>query len=163
MDVSKTSTECRTLTSTIIALLMFIQYHGLFTCTLTWPCQLWLKALNNIMHCVAFIHAISIDISKCIFLNENVYILIKILLKFVLKGLINNITALVQIMAWRRPGDKPSSEPMMISLVLQLCVPIPQWVKPVMVYNLKVILHYATATDNMLPILTTVMNYEHNI
>ena len=51
------------------------------------------------------------DILKCIFLNENVWILIEISLKFVPKGLINNIPALVQIMASRRPGDKPSSEP----------------------------------------------------
>ena len=55
------------------------------------------------------------DILKCIFLNENVWILIKISLKFVLKGPISNIPALVQIMAWRRPGDKPLSEPMMVS------------------------------------------------
>ena len=34
--------------------------------------------------------------------------------KFVPKGQIKNITALVQIMAWRRPGDKPLSEPMMV-------------------------------------------------
>ena len=34
-------------------------------------------------------------------------------LKFVPKGLINNIPALVQIMAWRRPGANPLSEPMM--------------------------------------------------
>ena len=38
---------------------------------------------------------------------------IKISLKFVPKGPINNIPALVQIMAWRRTGDKPLSEPMM--------------------------------------------------
>ena len=44
---------------------------------------------------------------KCIFLNENVHISIKISLKFVPKGTINNIPALVQIMASRRPGDKP--------------------------------------------------------
>ena len=50
------------------------------------------------------------DIFKCIFLNENVWIPIKISLKFVPKGLINNIPALVQIMAWRRPGDKPWNE-----------------------------------------------------
>ena len=55
------------------------------------------------------------DIFKRIFLNENVWILIKISLKFVPKGLINNIPALVQIMAWRRPGDKPLFEPMMVS------------------------------------------------
>ena len=32
--------------------------------------------------------------------------------KFVPTGQINNIPALVQIMAWRRPGDKPLSKPM---------------------------------------------------
>ena len=44
-------------------------------------------------------------IFNCIFLNENNRILIKISLKFVLKCPISNIPALVQIMAWRRPGD----------------------------------------------------------
>ena len=53
------------------------------------------------------------DIFECIFLNENVSITIKNSQKFVPKGPINNIPALVQIMAWRRPGDKPSSELMM--------------------------------------------------
>ena len=43
--------------------------------------------------------------------------------------LINNIPSLVQIMAWRRPGDKPLSEPMMISSLTHICVPRPQWVK----------------------------------
>ena len=55
------------------------------------------------------------DIFKCIFMNENVQIAIS--LKFVPKGPINNIPALVQIMAWRRPGDKPLSEPMMACFV----------------------------------------------
>ena len=36
-------------------------------------------------------------------MNENVRISINISLKFVPKGLINDIPALVQIMAWRRP------------------------------------------------------------
>ena len=49
------------------------------------------------------------NIFKCIFLNENVQISIK----FVPQGPINNNTALVQIMAWRQPGNKPLSEPMM--------------------------------------------------
>ena len=40
------------------------------------------------------------DIFKCIFLTENVIISIKISLKFVPKGSINNIPTLVQIMAW---------------------------------------------------------------
>ena len=53
------------------------------------------------------------DIFKCIFLNENIQILIKISLKFVPKGLIHNIPALVQIMACPLLGTKPLSEPMM--------------------------------------------------
>ena len=70
------------------------------------------------------------DIFKCIFLNENIWILIAISLKFVPKGPINNIPALVQIMAWRWPGDKPLSEPMMVSLLTHICVTRPQWVNP---------------------------------
>ena len=57
--------------------------------------------------------------------NENVWIAITISLKFVSKGLINNIPALVQIMAWRRSGDKPLSEPMMIRLSTHICVTRP--------------------------------------
>ena len=38
--------------------------------------------------------------------------LIKISLKSVSEGPINNIPASVQIMAWRRPGNKQLSEPM---------------------------------------------------
>ena len=69
------------------------------------------------------------DIFKCIFVNENVWFPTKISLKFVPKGPINNIPALVLIMAWRRPGDKPLSEPMMVSLLTHICVTRPQWVK----------------------------------
>ena len=32
-------------------------------------------------------------------------------------------------MAWRRTGDKPLSEPMMVSLLTHICVTRPQWVK----------------------------------
>ena len=49
-------------------------------------------------------------------------------MKFVPKGPINNIPALVQIMAWCRPGDKPLSEPMMVSLLTHICVARPLWV-----------------------------------
>ena len=52
----------------------------------------------------------------------------KISLKFVPKSPINSIPALVQIMAWRRPGDKPLSELMMVSLLTHICVARPQWV-----------------------------------
>ena len=46
------------------------------------------------------------DPFKCIFLNENEWISIEILLNFVSKGSINNIQAFVKIMAWRRQGEK---------------------------------------------------------
>ena len=68
------------------------------------------------------------DTFKHIFLNENVRILIKISLKFVPEGPINNNPALVQIMAWRPSGDKPLSEPMMVSLLTHICITRPQWV-----------------------------------
>ena len=45
------------------------------------------------------------DIFKCISLNENAWILLKISLKILPKAWMNNIPALVQIMAWRQPGD----------------------------------------------------------
>ena len=40
----------------------------------------------------------------------------------------NNITALFQIMAWHRQGDKPVSEPIMISLLTHICVTRPELV-----------------------------------
>ena len=56
------------------------------------------------------------DTFKCIFLNETVLISIKISLKFTLNGPINNIPALVQIMAWRH------------CFLTHICVTLPQWV-----------------------------------
>ena len=50
------------------------------------------------------------DIFKCIFLNENFRILNKIYF-FIL---IENMAALIEIMSWRRAGDKPLSQPMLI-------------------------------------------------
>ena len=69
------------------------------------------------------------DILKWIFLDEDVIISIKLSLKFVPKGSINNNSALVLIMAWRRPGDKPISEPMLVRSLTHICVTRPQWVK----------------------------------
>ena len=83
------------------------------------------------------------DIFKCIFLNENVWILLKISRKFVPKFPINNIPALFLIMAWCRPGDKPLSEPMMVSLPTHICVTRPQWVN-------KTVLLLTTHLSNLL-------------
>ena len=52
-------------------------------------------------------HHFADDPFKRIFLNETLRISIKISLNFVPKGPINDIPALVQIMGWRRRGDKP--------------------------------------------------------
>ena len=69
------------------------------------------------------------NILKWIFFDKNAWISIKISLKFVHRGPMNNILVLVQIMAWRRPGGKPLSEPMMVRLLLHICITLPQWVK----------------------------------
>ena len=71
------------------------------------------------------------DIFNRIFFNENIIISIQISLKFVSIVPINNIRALVQIMAWCRSGDKPLSEPMVVSLATHICVTRHQWVKRV--------------------------------
>ena len=74
-------------------------------------------------------HCFTDNTFKRIFLNENVRISIKISLKFVPKGPINNNPALVQIMAWRQSGDKPLSEPMVVSLLTHICNTRPQLVQ----------------------------------
>ena len=71
------------------------------------------------------------DIFKCIFLNENLSISLKISLNCAPKVRINNFPAMVWILAWRRPGDKPLSEPMMVTLLTHTCVTQPQWFDPV--------------------------------
>ena len=65
------------------------------------------------------------DNFKPIFFSENVWISIKFSPKFATNGSINNIPAVVRIMAWRRPRDKPLSEPMMVSLLTHICVTRP--------------------------------------
>ena len=49
-------------------------------------------------------------------------ILISITLKYVAKGSMDNKPALVQIMAWRQPGDKAVSETMIVSLLMHIRV-----------------------------------------
>ena len=82
------------------------------------------------------------DIFNCVFLNANVWIPIKISLKFVPKGQIDHISALGQILAWRRPGDKPLSEPMMFSLPTHICVFRHQWVKISFVLTIRNKVYY---------------------
>ena len=58
-------------------------------------------------------------------------------LKLFSNGPISNIPSVVQIMAWRRPGDRPLSEPMMDILLTQICVTRPQWVYNAALSHLK--------------------------
>ena len=88
--------------------------------------------MTNIAHKGSHIEAktnglhLSDDIFKCISLNQNVWISIEISLRYVPKGPISNNPALIQIMAWRRSGDKPLSEPMIVRLLTRICVTRPQ-------------------------------------
>ena len=83
------------------------------------------------------------DTFKRILLNENVRSWIKNSLKFVPNGPINNIPALVQIMAWRRLGDKPLSEPMIVILSTHICVTRPHWVKVLfkVIHTMKLVIN----------------------
>ena len=58
-------------------------------------------------------HHFTDNIFGCIFVNEKFCTSIKISLKFLPKGSIRNNLALVEIMAWRRIGGNPLSEPML--------------------------------------------------
>ena len=90
---------------------------------------IWINGMSYIDHWqMSFVVCIALrtrqnycnfsDVFKCISLSENKWIQMKFSLKFVPKGTIDNIPALVQIMAWHQPGHKPLSEPMMVSLLL---------------------------------------------
>ena len=85
----------------------------------------WVNTLWPRQNCHHFTDGIFIGF----FLDENLWLSLKISLKLVPKVWINNIQALVQIMAWHRPGDKPLSGPMMVSLLMDICFTWPQWVK----------------------------------
>ena len=85
----------------------------------------WVRSKFNTLRPRQYGRHFADNIFRCIFLNENIWIPVKI----VPYGLINSIPALVQIMAWRWSGDKPLSEPMMIGLLTHTCVTRPQWVK----------------------------------
>ena len=127
------STRTRTKVLVLVLVLThFIQYSYSYSCLVKYSYsysysgfvyspQPWLRPRQNGRY-------FSDDIFKCIFFNENIWISIKTLLEFVPEGPINNIPSLVQIMARRRPGDKPLSEPMPVKLSTHICVTRPQWV-----------------------------------
>ena len=77
------------------------------------------------------------NIFKRIFVNEIIWIWIKISLKFVPRCRINNISALVQKLALGRQGDKPLSEPMMVSLLTHICVTRLNELKPWLIAKVR--------------------------
>ena len=79
--------------------------------------------------------------------------LIQISLKFVPKVPINNMPALVQIMAWCQPGDNPPSEPIMVSSLMHIYVTRPQWVNPESYYQSDVFLRFVwTCQESLIPL-----------
>ena len=85
-------------------LLCFMQYH-----------VIWGHVIM-VLHCIKLISPwtkhFTDNIFKCIFINEKC-ISIRISLKYIPKGSINNKWSLVQVMAWHRTGDKPLPEPVL--------------------------------------------------
>ena len=108
------------------------------------------------------------DIFKCIFLKENIWISLKISVECVPDVRININPALVQIMAWRQPGGKPLSEPMMASLLTHISVTLPQWVIHVlstyMIYKIYTIKLQAFWSDlNALCLITKLLLHVHQM
>ena len=94
---------------------IFMQMQVFFHCSHCWCCiSLWhLQSIVTICHeyvcpLSSYIETrqnschFADDIFKCIFFNENVSIVNEISLKFVPIGPIDNMPALIQIMAWNR-------------------------------------------------------------
>ena len=128
--------DCETLSSRLLTLYLTMRIHVENIAWLTWLTQCIVHAINritminvipsgypviNTTHAPLTLwghlrprqngHHFPDDILKLIFVNEKAWISIKISLKLVPRGQINNIPALVQIMAWHRPGGKLLSEP----------------------------------------------------
>ena len=72
------------------------------------------------------------NIFWCTFVNENFCILIEVSRKFVPKGPIDNIPALVKIMAWHLICDKPLSEPVLPDSLTHICGTRGRWVNKTM-------------------------------
>ena len=68
------------------------------------------------------------DISKWIFLKNNLSILFRISLKFAPKGAIDEKLILGQVMAWCWKGGKPLLKQRKQSLLIDIYINRPQWV-----------------------------------
>ena len=87
-------------------LIFSVRDYAIPSAKYAWFCW-WTQNMNGVFNTLRPRqngHHLPDDILKWIFWNENVWISIKISLKFVPRSSINNILALAQIMAWCRPG-----------------------------------------------------------
>ena len=91
------------------------------------------------------------NLFTCIFFSENGCILIRFSLKYVRKSSIDNNPTLVQIMAWRRSGAKPLSEPMMIISPTHIGVTRPQWVNRNVWFDISIVHWGAMKHDHFSP------------
>ena len=129
----------------VYKIIILIDKHDMMPCFQTYLCKPVINTLRPRQNGRHFAH----HIFKCILLNENVWTTIKTSLKFVTKGPFINIPALVQIKDWRRPGGKPLSEPMLVSLPTHICVTRRQWVNGYLVatqHNGDILAHYYIGT-----------------
>ena len=107
--------SCRTRSSNLILLMKILIYGILIQVN-------WQIKVNGIFSYVNTLRLrqndrhFADDVFKYIFLNENISILIRISLKFLPMGLIENKWALVQVITWRRSGNTPLSEPKLTQL-----------------------------------------------
>ena len=109
----------------------------------------------NILRPTQNVRRFADDVFICVFLNENIGISFTISLTFVPEVWINNIPALVQIMAWRRLGDMPLSEPTMVCLPTHICVTRLQWV------NIFKYHHWGCLNNPIFSNLGYVLHVEH--
>ena len=94
------------------------------------------------------------DIFKCNFLNEDIWVSIKIPLKLVPSGPITGISSLVQTMACRLAGAQPLYEPMPISLLTHICVTRPR--------RVKTRIHH-TVSQNFRSLIAYQYRFAHNV
>ena len=150
MSISNTSNivgavmACVVGTISIVVFVMLLRFvrvlenhRNKYMCTCTAVALHWTLFINTLRPRQNGRHFAD-DTFKHIFSNKNACISIEISLKFVPKGPMNSMPALVQIIAWRRSGDKPLSELMMVSLPTHICVTRPQWVNILFYSNLNI-------------------------
>ena len=92
-------------------------------------------------------HHFSADISRCIFLNKR-FIFFIVSLTFGLNGPNDNSPTLVSMMAWRRIGDKPLSEPMPPLSLTQKCGTRGRWINSKVQVNMVSSQEWYTASQS---------------